>query len=197
MNPGILVAAITGLAFVAMAVYLAYQSQRIQYPAGHQEFLRFGEQEVRVITSPKLPYRALRVEFVRMALQATAQEWVHWSWLSFSAGNPKLVVYICESDSPYLEDRRGHLHGVQTYAKSKIGRKREPMLVVEDVPDPDPRVELKRVAGLVIHEAGHLLAIALRKHPDSLHRMPEVWADVSPTSFEARALQDLTFRIGP
>lgn len=165
---GTIIAIITGLAFVAMAAYLVYQSTRIQYPEGVTSFFQMGACRVRLVHDR----RHSLTHVVQKALSAVTQAWPDVS----PPLRGELVIHI--TSKVYR-----NLHGVQTYCRAKIGHRRVPMLVIENTYDQ------RRLASLIIHEAGHLVAIAGAGHPDAGHVLPAVWQPVGgERSFEARAM---------
>lgn len=173
---GIIVGVITGIAFVGMAVYLAYQSTRIQYPKGvHHDFL-VGPLEVRLVYDVPLEERTrpVLVATTKRALRMALAAWPVSAFVKPPSGH--LVVHVT------TRVYRG-LHGYQTYARAKIGRRRIPMLVIEDSDNN------QRTASLIIHETGHLLAIELAGAPDVDHVLTAVWQPAGGSaSFEARAM---------
>lgn len=174
---GTIVAVITGLAFVGMAVYLVVGSRRIQYPDGISTEISVGGLSVRLIhdvTYPRVFVEAL-VETAQVALRAALNEWPVGAFAKPLTG--ELVVHVTRYAWHGLA-------GYQTYAKSRIGSRRVPMLVISDSDD------MRRTASLIIHEMGHLLAIALTGDPDVDETDTRVWQPVGGSeSFEARALR--------
>lgn len=174
---GIIVGVITGIAFVGMAAYLGYQSTRIQYPQGVYRDFRVGPLEVRLVfdVPPEGDSRIALVASTKRALRMVLAAWPATNFIKLPTG--PLVVHV----TAVLYDPS--LHGYQTYARSKIGRRRIPMIVIEDSDDN------RRTASLIIHEMGHLLAVELTGAPDRDHVLGAVWQPVGgPASFEARAM---------
>jgi|JI10StandDraft_1071094.scaffolds.fasta_scaffold02598_24 hypothetical protein len=173
---GTIVAVITGLAFVGMAVYLVVGSRRIQYPDGISTEISVGGLSVRLIHDMTTDHvlRSELVETTQVALRAALNEWPVGAFAKPLTG--ELVIHV-------TRDTWHGLHGYQMYAKARIGSRRVPMLVISDSDD------MRRTASLIIHEMGHLLSIALLGSPDVQHADPRVWANEEMTSFEARAMR--------
>lgn len=175
---GTIVAVITGLAFVGMAVYLVVGSRRIQYPDGYRMApLSFPQLEVVVILeemrTTSFRYEQRRV--VDAATRAALDEWPVGAFAKPLTG--ELVIHV-------TRDVWHGLAGYQTYAKARIGSRRVPMLVISDSDD------MRRTASLIIHEMGHLLTIALTGDPDVDETDTRVWQPVGGSeSFEARAMR--------
>lgn len=174
---GTIIAVITGLAFVGMALYLVVQSTRIQYPNGVRYDFPMGALQVRLVYDVPLEDRTRHalVATTKRALRMALAAWPTSAFVKQPAG--QLVVHVtAELYAPAL-------HGYQTYARAKIGPRRVPMLVIEDSTDN------RRTASLIIHEMGHLLAIELTRAPDVEHVLDTVWQPVGGAeSFEARAM---------
>ena len=173
---GTIVAVITGLAFVGMAVYLVVGSRRIQYPDGISTEIPSGALRIRLIHDVT-PNHTLRNELALATLKAVEAALNEWPVGTFAKPlTGELVIHV-------TRDIWHGLHGYQTYAKARIGSRRVPMLVISDSDD------VRRTASLIIHEMGHLLSIALLGSPDVQHADPRVWANEEMTSFEARAMR--------
>jgi len=173
---GTIIAVITGLAFVGMALYLVVQSTRIQYPNGVRYDFPMGALQVRLVydVPPEDRTRHALVATTKRALRMALAAGPTNAFIKQPTG--QLVVHVT------AKVYRG-LHGVQTYARAKIGPRRVPMLVIEDSTDN------RRTASLIIHEMGHLLTIELTRAPDVEHVLDTVWQPVGGAeSFEARAM---------
>lgn len=178
MNPVILISVITALAFVAMAVYLATKGLKIQYPDGRQYDIVAGTTKVKVVIETRMWNDSAYARVVSIALLAVQDMWVPFQGSPFPYRS--LVIHF----TPKVWH---NLHGLQTYAKSKIGNRSIPMLVIEDLALERLDGGLLREGGLVVHEATHLFSVQKFGHPDQAHD-EGLWAEQSVNSFEGAAL---------
>jgi len=183
----IIITAITAAAFVGMGIYLVTKGRKIQYPTGTRRVVNIRGIEVIAIFEREYPTATQDryLQHLAKALDICGNIWLRYTPWHGAIGKdyPKLVVH-------YAIKVNKDLHGVQTYAKAKIGKRSIPMLVVEDI-----HGTLMRSTGLVIHEVGHLLAVVREGHPDKDHLEDMIWAELSAESFEAEAQNTYAERV--
>lgn len=178
MNPGILVAILTLVAFVAMGLYLTLTANKIQFPPGTRHSTKVAGVRLSIIFDGTLHFNSdtqkLHIAHIKAAFEAVEQVWLAQGLNRLRSVHPHIVV-SCRKALP------GGMHGLQTYARGKIGNEMLPMLLIEtDTYAP-------RTASLVIHEMMHLLSSQINKHPDVPHVSTTLWADRSQESAEVVA----------
>lgn len=179
---GTIVAIITAVAFVGMAILLATYGRRIRFPPGGREDFRMLGHDITVISHQSLSQAARRD--VARALRALARAWGAVSPTPLTEVLPRFVLHFPRKVYRDYE-------GVQTYARAMIGRGRLPMFVMQE--------DHARAPGpLMIHEVCHVLASELLGHPDRLHADNEVWVELEAEAarlfqedWQAEVLQDI------
>lgn len=177
---GTIIAVITGLAFVSMGIWLATVGRRIRFPKGkREEFRVLGHDVIAVSRTGLTP--AIREDVAR-ALRALGRAWSsHFHVVSATSLTPKLLHEVVPRFVLHFAERvYRDYEGVQTYASSRIGNRRIPMLVIDDV-------HMDESGSLIIHEMCHVLASELLGHPDVRHAAPEVWVQLEAMASQLKA----------
>lgn len=197
----IVITVLVALTFAACIFYLLYWRNRLVLPEGHRIGFDFDGTAVHIIFDKKhiTPDAAESVRTmgaVKAAMHGTLHVFnTYVSRVGVSVihkGTPNVSTTTATTHRERLSDRVEELYVIFTreglehaYAglygsvKSKIGRRRAPVLYVNAPPLPTT----DRITALTVHEAMHLMAVLRSDHPDASHEIPEYW-----TTFENAAM---------